>query len=69
MVGTECESDAHPKCITNHDPAKFFSSGHSFKSLYKSALASEASPVHMYSLITCLKVGGQWYIYEPPSVF
>jgi hypothetical protein len=68
-VGTDCQSDAQPKCITNRNPATFLSSRHSFSALYASALASEASPIHKYSLITCVKVGSQWYVYEPPSAF
>ena len=68
-VGTDCQSEARPKCITNRNPATFFSSRHPFDALYKSALASEASPVHKYSLITCVKVGSQWYVYGAPSTF
>jgi hypothetical protein len=68
-VGSDCESDAHPKCITNQNPAKLFSSGHNFQSLYTSAVASESSPIHKYSLITCVKVASQWYVYQPPSAF
>jgi hypothetical protein len=69
VVGTDCQSDARPKCITNRNPATFFSSRHTFRALYTSAVASEASPVHKYSLITCVKVGSQWYEYQPPSLF
>ena len=68
-VGTDCQSEARPKCITNRNPATFFSSRHAFNALYTSAVASEASPVHKYSLITCVKVGSQWYVYGPPSAF
>ena len=68
-VGTDCQSDARPKCITNRNPATFFSSRHTFNALYTSAVASEASPVHKYSLITCVKVGSQWYVYQPPGAF
>ena len=66
-VGADCQSQARPKCITNRSPATFFSSRHPFNALYISAVASEASPVHRYSLITCVKVGSQWYVYGPPS--
>lgn len=67
LVGTDCENGARPRCISNQNAAKFLSSGHSFGSLYQAAAKSEASPVHMYSLITCVKVGSQWYVYLPPS--
>jgi hypothetical protein len=69
LVGTDCQSDARPRCITNRNAATFFSSRHTFSALYRSALASEASPVHKYSLITCVRVGSQWYEYEPPRLF
>ena len=68
-VGTDCQSDARPKCITNRNPATFLSSRHTFNALYASAVGSEVSPVHKYSLITCVKVGSRWYVYEPPSAF
>ena len=68
-VGTDCQSDTRPKCITNRNPATFLSSRHTFSALYASAVASESSPVHKYSLITCVKVGSQWYVYEPPGAF
>jgi len=68
-VGSDCQSGARPKCITNRNPATFFSSRHTFNALYTSAVASEVSPVHKYSLITCVKVGSQWYVYEPLSAF
>lgn len=66
-VGTDCQSEARPKCITNRNPATFFSSGRTFNALYTSAVASEASPLHKYSLIPCVKVGSQWYAYIPPK--
>ncbi len=66
-VGTDCQSEARPKCITNRNPATFFSSGRTFNALYTSAVASEASPVHKYSLIPCVKVDSQWYVYLPPK--
>ena len=69
IVGTDCQSEAHPKCITNRNPATFLSSRHTFKALYASAIASEASPVHKYSLITCVQIGSQWYVFEPPDSF
>jgi hypothetical protein len=68
-VGTDCQSDARPKCITNRNPATFLSSRHTFNALYTSAIASEASPIHKYSLITCVKVGSRWYVFQPPSAF
>ena len=68
-VGTDCQSEALPKCITNRNPATFFSSRHAFNALYTAAVASEVSPVHKYSLITCVKVGSQWYVYSPPNAF
>jgi hypothetical protein len=67
LVGTDCESKARPMCISNQNPSKFLSSGHSFASLYQAAIKSETSPVHMYSLISCVKVGSQWYVYLPPG--
>jgi hypothetical protein len=68
-VGTECESNARPRCASNHDPATFFSSRRTFAALYRTALASERSPTHKYALIPCVEIGSQWYVYEPPGAF
>ena len=66
-LGTDCEPGVQPTCVTNGDPAAGFTSGQSFDTLYTTAIASEASPVHAYSLLTCVKVGSHWYVYLPPS--
>lgn len=68
-LGTDCEPQASPTCVTNSDPAAGFSSAESFDTLYNQALASAASPAHEYALITCVEVGGRWYVYLPPGSF
>jgi hypothetical protein len=69
FLGTDCEPQAQPTCITNSDPAAKFTSGKDFDALYAAEVAGGASPVHAYDLIPCVQVGSKWYIYFPPGTF
>jgi hypothetical protein len=68
-LGTDCEPNASPTCVTNSDPAAVFSSDKTFDLLYSEAVASQSSSGHAYALIPCVKVGSNWYVYLPANGF
>lgn len=68
-LGTDCEPNMSPRCVTNSDPASIFSSYKTFDSLYSEAVASEAAPQHAYALIPCVKVASHWYVFLLDSSF
>jgi hypothetical protein len=63
-TGTYCQPGASPLCLTNDDPAAIFTSGKSFASLYKMAIAGTNSPPgkNPYTLYPCVELGGKWYV-------
>jgi hypothetical protein len=62
-TGTYCAPGQSPKCFTNNDPAAIFSSGKSFASLWKTAVAeaNASNSANTYTLAPALKIGGKWY--------
>jgi hypothetical protein len=62
-TGAYCVPGASPLCATNNDPAAIFSSGKSFASLFKMAIAGTNSPPNKnaYTLYPCVELGGKWY--------
>jgi hypothetical protein len=71
MTGSNCNPNETPRCDTNTDPAALFSSGRTFATLYRQAVASQNSDTtaNTYSLAPCVRVGSQWYLDVPPSDF
>jgi hypothetical protein len=68
-LGTDCQPEVLPHCVTNTDPAAEFSSGRTFDQLWAHAVESGSSPVHAYDLEPCVEVGSRWYAYLSPSMF
>jgi hypothetical protein len=60
-TGTFCAPPASSStCHTNKDPAAIFSSGKAFSALWTESVNGSANA---YSLATCVKAGGNWYVY------
>jgi hypothetical protein len=66
-TGTDCIANGKPKCSSNKNPAAIFSSGGTFKTLWAKTLASYNNTANVYSLDLCIKIGGGWYAYVPPT--
>jgi len=66
-VGTYCNPNSSPTCVTNSDPAAIFSSGQTFATLYNAAVAAAANstPSNDYSLAPCIEIDGAWYLNAP----
>ncbi len=66
-TGTDCIANGKPKCSSNANPAAIFSTGGTFKSLWAKTLAAYNNTANVYSLDLCIKIGGGWYAYVPPT--
>jgi hypothetical protein len=62
-TGEYCDPSQSPKCFTNSDPAAIFTSGKSFASLWKTAVAqaNASNSPNVYTLLPCVEIGGKWY--------
>jgi hypothetical protein len=65
ITGTYCNTHEHPSCASNNDPAAILSSGKPFGTLYSESVAASNSPGVTYSLAPVVKVGLNWYVYQP----
>jgi hypothetical protein len=67
-TGTSCVPTQQPACASNANPAAILDSGKSFSALWTESVAAANSPVNMYSLVPCIRIGGRWYVFvTPPS--
>lgn len=66
-TGMECVANDTPACSSNDDPAAIFSEGLPFSQLWAESIAADASSssTNSYSLAPCVKVGANWYVYNP----
>jgi hypothetical protein len=62
-TGEYCAPGESPECYTNNSPAAILSSGKSFSSLWKTAVAetNNANSPNDYTLSPCVEVSGKWY--------
>jgi len=69
VTGTICVPNETPACTTNDDPAAIFSEAQPFPQLWAESVAADgsSSTSNSYSLAPCVKVGTNWYIYNPGS--
>jgi hypothetical protein len=65
-MGTLCAHPQKPQCNSNSDPAAILSGGKSFGTLWSEQVEGGAAN-DVYMLAPCVKVGGSWYLYEPPG--
>jgi hypothetical protein len=67
FTGTVCAPNETPKCRTNDDPAAIFSEGQPFPHLWTESVDADtsSSTSNSYSLAPCVKVGANWYVYNP----
>jgi hypothetical protein len=67
VTGMFCASNQTPACMSNVDPAAIFSEAKPFSELWAESVAADASTstAYSYSLAPCVKVGTQWYVYNP----
>ncbi len=68
-TGTDCDPNQTPSCATNKDPAAIFSTGLPFATLYSQAIAANSSNStgNSYSLLPCVRVGSEWYLFQPDN--
>ncbi len=67
VTATLCVPNETPACTSNDDPAAIFSEAKPFPELWTESVASDISTTtsNSYSLAPCVKVGTQWYVYNP----
>jgi hypothetical protein len=67
-TGKYCAAAQTPECTSNTNPAAIFAAGKSFARLWAEAISLDSSgATNTYSLAPCVRIGGRWYIYNPPG--
>jgi hypothetical protein len=67
-TGKYCAAAQAPECSSNSNPAALFEHGKSFAALWTEAISQDSGgATNVYSLAPCVRVGGRWYVYSPPS--
>lgn len=67
-TGKYCAAAQTPECTSNSNPAAVFERRKSFAALWTEAISQDSSgATNAYSLAPCVRVGGRWYVYSPPS--
>lgn len=71
VTGTYCTAGQTPGCVTNSDPAAIFSAARTFPVLFAQAEAGNNPNVtgNSYTLAPCVRIGTNWYLYQPPGSF
>jgi hypothetical protein len=67
-TGTFCAAGQTPQCSSNGNAAAILRSGKSFAKLWTEAIIADSEDArNTYSLAPLVRIGGAWYMYNPPS--